>query len=65
MLSFKGGRVDPALTEEALKTLGTRLHLPAGWHYHVRQLAQECVLHVNGQAYLIQDDFENSYQRVD
>jgi hypothetical protein len=58
-------RVDPTLTEEAMKTLGTRLHLSAGWHYRVRQLAQECVLSVNGQAHLIQDDFENSYQRVD
>ena len=56
--------VDPTLTEEGLKTLKGRLHLPTGWHYRVRQLAQECVLRVNGQAYLIRDDFENSYQRV-
>ncbi len=57
--------VDSTLTEEGLKTLGARLHLPPGWHYRVGQLAQERVLHVNGQVHLIQDDFENSYQRID
>lgn len=57
--------VDPTLNEEGLRTLGSRLHLPAGWHYRVRQLEQECDLRVNGQTHVIQDDFENSYQRVD
>ncbi|GCE21714.1 hypothetical protein [Dictyobacter kobayashii] len=57
-------KVDPTLTEAKLKTLGDRLHLPAGWHYRVRQLEQESVLHIDGQAHLIQDDFQNSYQRV-
>ena len=47
-----------------VENAGGRLHLPTGWHYRVRQLAQECVLRTNGQAYLIRDDFENSYQRV-
>lgn len=56
--------VDPTLTEEGLKTLGTRLQLPEGWHYRVRQLEQEWVLRVNGQAHLVQDEFQNSYQRV-
>lgn len=57
--------VDPTLTIERLKTLGERLHLPAGWSYRVRQLEQELVLRVNGLAHLVQDDFENSYQRID
>ncbi len=57
--------VDSTLTEEGLKALRTRLQLPAGWHYRVRQLEQEWVLRVNGQAHLVQDELENSYQRVD
>lgn len=57
--------VDPTLNEEKLKTLGEHLHLPAGWQYRVRRLTEECVLEVRGEAHLIQDDFENSYQRVD
>ena len=57
--------VDPTLNEEKLKTLGTRLHLPAGWQYRVRRLTEDCILNVWGEAHIIQDDFENSYQRVD
>lgn len=56
--------VDPTLTEAALHTLGARLQLPAGWQYRVRQLEQELALCVSGEARVIQDDFENSYQRV-
>ncbi len=54
---------DRTLTEESLKTLGLRLKLPAGWSYRVRQLEQETSFTVDGQAHLIQDEFENSYQR--
>lgn len=57
--------VDPTQDEEKLKTLGNRLHLPAGWQYRVRQLAQEWTLQIKGEAHLIQDELENSYQRVD
>ncbi len=57
--------VDPNLTEEDLKTLGSRLHLPRGWQYRVRQLEQECALHAHGEAHLIQDELQNSYQRAD
>ncbi|HEY3364276.1 MAG TPA: haloalkane dehalogenase [Symbiobacteriaceae bacterium] len=56
--------VDPTLSEAALKTLGARLQLPAGWQYRVRQLEQELALCVSGEARVIQDEFENSYQRV-
>ncbi len=54
---------DPTLTEESLKTLGSRLKLPAGWSYRVRQLEQAETFAVHGKAHLIQDEFENSYQR--
>jgi haloalkane dehalogenase len=56
--------IDRALNEETLKTLGARLHLPSGWRYRVRQLDEDCVLQIQGKAYVLQDDFANSYQRV-
>jgi len=57
--------VDPTLTEADLPTLGARLQPPSGWRYRVRQLAREWVLQVGGEATVIQDELENSYQRVD
>ncbi len=56
--------VDPVLNEAALKTLGGRLHLPREWQYRVRQLDQDWVLRVEGQARVLQDQFQNTYQRV-
>jgi hypothetical protein len=56
--------VDPALSEAALKTLGGRLRLPPGWRYRVRQLNQDWVLRVEGYAHVIQDELQNTYQRV-
>jgi haloalkane dehalogenase len=57
---------DDTLTEDALSRLAERLTLPAGWQYRVRQLDVEFVVRtVGGRAYVIQDDFENTYQRID
>lgn len=56
---------DPTLTEAALKTLGARLALPKGWTYRTRVLDAD--LHVRtsgGQAHVVQDDLDNTYQRV-
>jgi hypothetical protein len=58
--------VDDTLTEDALATLAPRLSLPPNWQYRVRQLDAEYVIRtVGGEAYVVQDDFENTYQRVD
>jgi hypothetical protein len=57
--------VDPTLTEADLPTLGTRLRLPDGWRYRVRRLEGEWALAVDGEAHLVQDELENSYQRVE
>ena len=57
--------VDPALTEADLPTLGPRLNLPTGWRYQVRRLSQEWVLRVDGEARVIQDVLDNSYQRAE
>lgn len=57
--------VDPSLTEASLSTLGARLQLPTGWRYEPRRLGEEWVLRVAGEARLVQDELENSYQRVE
>jgi haloalkane dehalogenase len=58
-------QVDPTLTEAALPTLGTRLQLPEGWCYRARRLEEEWALQVDGEARVVQDELENSYQRVE
>jgi hypothetical protein len=57
--------VDPTLTEADLPALGARLRLPDGWRYRVRRLAEEWSLHVDGEARVVQDDLDNTYQRVE
>jgi haloalkane dehalogenase len=57
--------VDPTLTEAELPFLGARLQLPDGWRYRVRRLEEEWTLAVDGEARVIQDELENSYQRVE
>ena len=58
-------QVDPTLTEADLPTLGARLQLPEGWRYRVRRLEEEWSLAVDGEARVVQDELENSYQRVE
>ncbi len=55
--------VDPKLTEADLVTLASRLKLPVGWQYRTRILDGDLVLKADGVAYVLQDDFQNSYQR--
>jgi haloalkane dehalogenase len=56
--------VDPSFTEADLPALAERLRLPQGWRYRVRRLEDEWSLRVDGEAGVIQDELENSYQRV-
>jgi len=54
--------VDPNLTYEQLAGLGSRLRPPAGWRFRVVTPTQDLVVTaVNGQATLVQDELENSY----
>ena len=55
--------VDPDLTLEVLSTLGARLELPAGWSYQARTLESALILDITGQATMVQDELQNSYQR--
>ncbi len=56
--------VDPNLNEAALTGLSSRLTLPKGWQYRVRQLSEPLIVRNTGsKAYVLQDDLKNSYQR--
>ena len=54
---------DPNLSMNDLAQLAARLKLPDGWKYTVKTLTQDLVLQAQGKAYVIQDNFYNSYQR--
>jgi len=56
--------VDPELTIDDLETLGERLDLPEGWTYEARVLDETEELIVDGLAFVIQDDFNNTYQKL-
>lgn len=56
--------VDPKMNLQKLDQLGPRLKLPKGWSYRTRVLSQELGLKANGKAYIVQDDFQNTYQKV-
>jgi hypothetical protein len=56
--------VDPNLSIGDLEDLGSKLKPPSGWTYRTRVLETESVLRVEGIAWVLQDDFENSYQKV-
>ena len=55
--------VDKALAMDDLAGLGERLKLPRGWSYATRVLDAEMQLTAKGEAFLIQDELQNSYQR--
>ncbi len=55
---------DRSMSAEDLATLGNRLDLPDGWTYNARTLQEPLqIALVDGGAIVVQDEFENSYQR--
>jgi hypothetical protein len=54
--------VDPSLSYNDLAGLGSRLKLPAGWQYKTRILDQDLVAQAVGQAEIVQDELQNTYQ---
>jgi hypothetical protein len=56
--------VDPNLTINDINMLGERLNLPKGWKYQARTLDADLELTANGVAYVLQDDLQNSYQKM-
>jgi len=55
--------IDSEMTVEALDSLSERLDLPDGWSVRVRTLDKDTEYTVNGDACVIQDDFNNTYQK--
>lgn len=55
--------IDPNLQISELVNLGSRLKLPKGWKYQTRILTKELRLKAEGIAYVLSDNFYNSYQR--
>jgi hypothetical protein len=56
--------VDPTLVPDDLAALGTRLELPPGWTYEARRLDEDLRLTTDNDAVVLQDELQNSYQRV-
>lgn len=56
--------VDPALTDADLSTLGSRLTLPTGWTYEVRTPDATLEVRATGEAVVLQDELQNTYQRM-
>lgn len=54
---------DKSLSIDDLDSLGSRLKLPQGWTYTTRTISEDYELVTTGLAYVINDDFYNSYQR--
>ena len=54
------------LTEAELPGLAARLSLPSGWKYQARTPSTDILITAkDGLATVVQDDFSNTYQRVD
>ncbi len=56
--------IEQDLTVEDLSSLGERLNLPDGWTYETENLSADLELMADGIAIVIQDDLENSYQKI-
>jgi hypothetical protein len=58
--------VKPNLNEEILKSFGSILKLPSGWSYETKVLEESLILETKdgGEAFVIQDDYQNSYQKI-
>lgn len=56
---------DPALSENDLTSLGSRLQLPPGWTFASRVLADDLVVDTTSEpAQVLQDELLNSYSRI-
>lgn len=50
-------------TIDQLDQLGSKLNLPSGWSFRIDMLKEDLILPSNGQTEIIQDEFQNTYQR--
>ena len=56
---------DKSLSYADLPTLGSRLKLPAGWRYETMTPDADLVLGAQGKATIVQDDLDDTYQKLD
>ena len=58
--------VDSTLTESELPNLAAKLKLPLGWQYRVLKLSDDLILKTleSAEAFVIQDELDNTYQRI-
>lgn len=57
-----GQIVDPSMTYEGLKDLGSKLKPPPGWKYRVAVLDEDLVVSTpKGYNWIVQDDLQNTY----
>jgi len=57
--------VDKTLSYADLPALGDRLKLPSGWRYTSMVPDKDLVLGAQGKATVVQDELENTYQKLD
>jgi hypothetical protein len=57
--------VDKTLTYDDLPALGAKLKLPSGWRYSTTTPQQDIVAGAKGTAIVVQDDLDNTYQKLD
>jgi hypothetical protein len=57
--------IDKSLSYDDLPDLGARLKLPASWRYEQMLPNTDLVLGAHGAATIVQDDLDNTYQKID
>jgi hypothetical protein len=57
--------IDKSLSYDDLPGLSARLKLPPGWRYESMVPATDLVLGAHGAAIIVQDDLEDTYQKID
>ena len=57
--------IDKSLSYADLPALGGRLKLPTGWRYETMTPDADLVLGAQGKATVVQDDLDNTYQKLD
>jgi hypothetical protein len=57
--------IDKSLSYDDLPALASRLKLPAGWRYEVMKPDTDHLLGAQGKATVVQDDLDDTYQKLD
>jgi hypothetical protein len=57
--------IDKSLSYDDLPALASRLKLPAGWRYEVMKPETDLLLGAQGKATVVQDDLDDTYQKLD